>query len=180
MSPHGADREALARRLIDRCGLHGTFTLRSGVTSETYFDKYRFEADPALLGAVAEHMATMLPAGTEVLAGLELGGVPLATAISLATGLPAAFVRKQAKTYGTGRLAEGVDLGGRQVTIIEDVVTRAGQIIESAGELRAIGAVITDAVCAVDREQGGRAALAEHGVALHALFTFDELGATTP
>src|SRR5664280_2143675 len=118
----------LARLIGERCRLTGTFTLRSGQESSTYFDKYLFEADPGLLAQVAEHAARLIPEGTEVLAGLELGGVPVATALSLATGLPVAFVRKAAKEYGTAQLAEGAQVAGRRTLVIEDVITTGGQV----------------------------------------------------
>src|SRR3954452_268168 len=111
--------DELAQRVNSVARLTGTFTLRSGQIVTEYFDKYRFEADPALLADIAAALQPLLPRGTEVLAGLELGGVPIATALSLRTGLPAAFVRKQAKSYGTARLAEGADIAGRRVTVIE-------------------------------------------------------------
>lgn len=103
--------------------LKGEFRLRSGRISSTYFDKYRFEADPVLLRRVAAAMIPLLPQGSEVLAGLELGGVPIATAMSLATGLPAAFVRKQAKDYGTCLAVEGSDVVGKRVVLVEDIIT---------------------------------------------------------
>src|SRR4051812_46731355 len=115
MSPDASD--SLAARVNAIARLTGTFTLRSGQIATEYFDKYRFEADPVLLADVAAAMVPLLPSGTEVLAGLELGGVPIATALSLQTGLPAAFVRKEAKKYGTARLAEGADIAGRRVTV---------------------------------------------------------------
>ncbi len=69
---------------------------------------------PTLLASIAEALAPLVPADTEVLAGLEMGGIPIATALSLHTGLPAAFVRKEAKKYGTARLAEGAEIAGRR------------------------------------------------------------------
>lgn len=104
----------LARRVGGLCRLTGQFRLRSGLVSSSYFDKYLFESDPVLLGAVAAHLVDLLPPSTEVLAGLELGGVPVATALSLETGLPVAFVRKAAKPYGTAKLPEGIDVAGRR------------------------------------------------------------------
>lgn len=74
--------------------LTGSFRLRSGQVSSTYFDKYRFEAQPALLRRLATAMIPLLPNDIEMLAGLELGGVPIATAISLQSDLPTVFVRK--------------------------------------------------------------------------------------
>lgn len=76
-------RAELARRIADASTLKGEFTLRSGQVSNLYFDKYRFEGTPALLKPLARAMAELVPDGTEILAGLELGGVPLVTAISL-------------------------------------------------------------------------------------------------
>src|SRR6185436_15817294 len=137
-----------------------------GVTSTTYFDKYQFESDPALLRAIAEHLAPLVPSGIDALAGLELGGVPLATALSLHTGLPALFVRKEAKAYGTCRLAEGGEISGRRLLIIEDVVTSGGQVVASTEALRALGARVDTALCVIDRESGGAAALARAGVEL--------------
>jgi orotate phosphoribosyltransferase len=167
----------LARRVYEACHLVGTFTLRSGRTATEYFDKYRFEADPALLEAVVRRMAPLVPPSTEVLAGLEMGGIAIVTVLSRITGLPAAFVRKQAKAYGTARLAEGADIAGRQVTVIEDVVTSGGQIVLSTRDLRALGATVEVAVCAIDREEGGAEALAADGIELRAGLTGNELRA---
>ncbi|MDP9388160.1 MAG: orotate phosphoribosyltransferase [Actinomycetota bacterium] len=169
--------DGLARRVHQRAHLTGTFRLRSGATSDEYFDKYLFEADPALLREVAEAMASLLPPRYDALAGLELGGVPVATMLAQVTGSPALFVRKRAKDYGTCRLAEGGDVDGRHVVVVEDVVTSGGQVVTSVGDLRRLGAVVTDAVCVIDREAGGREALAEAGVALRSLFTMAELRA---
>ena len=168
----------LARRIDGIAHLTGRFTLRSGAVSDTYFDKYRFESDPTLLGAIADAMARLVPPGTEVLAGLELGGVPLAVRLSEATGLPAAFVRKEAKTYGTCQLAEGAGVDGRRLTVVEDVITSGGQVVMSVGDLRDRGAVVEHALCVIDREAGGAAALADIGVELRPLFTMAALEAS--
>src|SRR5579863_10326184 len=109
----------LAERINAISRLEGSFVLRSGQVASHYFDKYRFEADPMLLRRVADRMLTLLPAGAEVLAGLELGGVPIATAMSLASGLPTVFVRKAPKSYGTRRAVEGGDVVGRRAVIVE-------------------------------------------------------------
>jgi orotate phosphoribosyltransferase len=130
-----------------------------------------------LLRAIAEHAADRIPPGTQVLAGLELGGVPIATALALETGLPVVFVRKVAKPYGTRQLAEGADVAGRSVLVVEDVITSGGQVASSTADLRERGAVIGDALCVVDREEGGAERLAKHGLRMRALFTADELRA---
>jgi len=168
----------LARQVSDVSRVQGDFVLRSGRTATDYFDKYQFEADPALLDTIAGRLAALVPPGTEVLAGLELGGVAVVTALGRHTGLRCAFVRKQAKPYGTARLAEGAEVSGRQVLVVEDVVTSGGQIVISAGQLRELGAKIDAAVCVIDRQEGGATALATAGIALHALFTRADLHAT--
>ncbi|HEY8215592.1 MAG TPA: orotate phosphoribosyltransferase [Acidimicrobiia bacterium] len=170
------DTEALARRIYDVAHLTGTFTLRSGTVSNEYFDKYLFEGDPELLRDIATAMAGLVPDGTDALAGLELGGVPLAVMLSQVTGIPTLFVRKEAKTYGTCRLAEGGDLDGRRVTVVEDVVTSGGQVVTSCGDLREHGATVEHALCVIDRESGGPEALTAIGVELRALYRMSELG----
>jgi orotate phosphoribosyltransferase len=168
-------RDELARRIYDISHLTGEFVLRSGQTSTEYFDKYRFESDPALLRAIGEALAPLVPPDTDALAGLELGGVPLATSVSQVTGLPAVFVRKEPKTYGTCLLAEGRDIEEARLTVVEDVVTSGGQVVTSCGGLRDRGATVTHALCVIDRESGGPEALAAVDVELRALFRMSEL-----
>jgi orotate phosphoribosyltransferase len=171
------DRQMLAKAVNDRCRLEGTFTLRSGQISNHYFDKYLFEADPGLLAEVVAHAVPLLPPGTEVLAGLELGGVPIATALSLATGLQAAFVRKAAKAYGTARLAEGADVAGRRVLVVEDVITTGGQVVTSTEDLRRLGAQVEHVLCVIDRSNGEHAALLGVGLTVTAVLTAADLDA---
>ena len=169
------DRPALARRINQIARLSGSFTLRSGQVSDTYFDKYRFEAEPALLRAIAALSASLVPQGTQILAGLELGGVPLATALGLHLELPLAFVRKEAKTYGTCRLAEGSDLEGKKVLVVEDVISTGGQVIESTAALEERGAEIVGVLVVIDRQSGGRENIEARGWSLASVFTRADL-----
>lgn len=169
--------DALADKINTIARLTGTFTLRSGQTATEYFDKYRFEAQPELLAEIAAALAPMIPEGTEVLAGLEMGGIPIATALSLHTGIPAAFVRKEAKTYGTAQLAEGSDIVGKRVTVVEDVITTGGQVVISTNDLRALGANVEHVLCVIDRSPDHGAALAAEGLQMHALLTRAQLDA---
>jgi orotate phosphoribosyltransferase len=169
----------LARRIYTRAHLTGDFTLRSGVVSHEYFDKYLFESEPQLLHEIAEALGVLLPDGIDALAGLELGGVPLATVCSQVTGLPTLFVRKQAKAYGTCRLAEGGPVEERRLAVIEDVVTSGGQVLDSCRELRGQGAEIVVVLCVIDREAGGADSLAREGLELRSLFTMTQLQEAT-
>lgn len=149
-----AARKALGADLYAAAHLTGRFILRSGQVSGEYFDKYRFEADPRLLARVADAMAQLVPGEAEVLAGVELGGVPIATTMSLATGKPAAFVRKAAKTYGTCLAVEGGDLRGRKVVLVEDVISTGGAVIDAKRHLDNAGAELVAVVCALWRGEG--------------------------
>ncbi|MFC9530209.1 orotate phosphoribosyltransferase [Streptomyces sp. NPDC056975] len=167
----------LARRIRAVSHLQGHFTLRSGRVATEYFDKYRFEGDPVLLDEIAQRMAPLVPSDTEVLAGLEMGGIPVVTALGRHTGLPCAFVRKQAKPYGTCRLAEGAEVGGRRVLVVEDVVTSGGQIVLSTADLRGLGAEVREALCVIDRQQGGTETLATESIRLVSLLSAGDLRA---
>ncbi len=168
-------RNELASAIMNIAHLTGEFKLRSGKVSQEYFDKYRFESQPQLLKSIAEQMTPLIPGGTQVLAGLEMGGIPVATALSLHTGLPVAFVRKEAKDYGTCQLAEGLELKSKQVLIIEDVITTGGQVVESGQQLQALGALVSPVLCVIDRSQGDHSRLEKAGLKLKALFTMEEL-----
>lgn len=168
---------SLAADIDAICRLTGEFTLRSGQVADTYFDKYLFEADPALLDRVATRMVGRLPADTELLGGLEMGGIPIATILSAKTGLPALFVRKEAKTYGTCKLAEGPPVEGRRITLVEDVITTGGAVRDATNALRAAGAIVTTVVCAIDRSPAGENPLADVELEVRAVLTRADLDA---
>ncbi len=165
------NHQELAQEIYNVCHLKGDFLLRSGQRSSEYFDKYRFESQPRLLKEIAEQMKKLIPAGTEILAALEMGGIPVGTALSLATGIPCVFVRKTAKQYGTCQFAEGLDIKNKKVCIIEDVITSGGQVLLSVADLRQLGAVAQSVLCVIHR--GGETAetkLKEAGLKLSPLF----------
>ena len=170
------DREALARDLVDAAVLRGSFVLRSGATSTYYVDKYLFTTRPGILRRLALVIAQQLPRETQRVAGTALGAVPLATAVSLATDLPAVLVRAERKEYGTSRAVEGTLLAGERVVLVEDVVTTGGAALNAVAALRDVGAEVLQLIAVVDREEGGAAAIEAAGVAYSALFTRSGLG----
>ena len=174
-SPTGKVKMNLAQCIKTVSELKGQFTLRSGMVSNTYFDKYQFESDPKLLKQIAEAMSVLIPSNTDILCGLEMGGIPIVTMLSQISGLPSAFIRKAAKSYGTCRYAEGPNLANRQLLIVEDVVSSGGAIIEAASKMKADGLYGESAICVIDRQTGGSEKLAEHGIKLKALLTADQL-----
>jgi orotate phosphoribosyltransferase len=171
-------REELGRALREAAYLEGDFLLRSGRRSKYYLDKYRFETRPDLLAplghAIAEAVREHEPEADR-LAGPELGAVALAAAASLESGLPFVIVRKQAKDYGTSNRLEGLYAEGECACLVEDVVTSGGAAIEAVLALREAGMRVSNAVCVVDREEGGVDELARHAVRLRPLFRASEL-----
>ena len=175
MAPQSPHDPSLAGDVDACCRLTGRFTLRSGQEATEYFDKYLFEAEPALLARVVDQMVDLVPDGTELLGGLELGGVPIATVLSARTSLPALFVRKQAKEYGTCKLAEGPEVSGRRVTLVEDVITTGGAVRDATRALREAGAVVETVVCAIDRSPEGENPLADVGLEVRSVLTKAQL-----
>jgi orotate phosphoribosyltransferase len=169
------EKAKLAKRIKAVSYLTGKFTLRSGKTSSFYWDKYRFESDPELLSDIVDEMEKLLPPSFDKLAGLELGGIPLATCLSQKTGKPLLCVRKTAKTYGTCNLIEGGFQAGETVVVIEDVITVAGQVCKSVEGMRKLGLIVNDVVCVIDRQQGGEENLRKIGCSLASVFTLKEL-----
>ena len=168
--------DEIAQRIAELSVLHGNFTLRSGRTSTWYIDKYRFSTDPDILKSLGNLFVSKLPEGTQRLAGAELGGIPLVTTTSMASGLPCLFVRNQKKEYGTAKRFEGTLEQGERIALLEDVATTGGQVLKAARDLEAAGAVITGIIATVDRLEGARENIEAAGYHFDSLFTVRDLG----
>jgi orotate phosphoribosyltransferase len=170
--------DELGALLIDRALLEGDFVLRSGRRSSWYLDTYRFETEPEILRALGERLAEVVsehePAAVR-LAAPALGAVALAASAAMASGLPFIIVRGETKEYGTANRIEGPFQEGELVCLVEDVVTSGGALGEAVSVLRDGGLEVRNAVCVVDREEGGSDALARLGVRLRPLFRACEL-----
>ena len=165
----------LKNKVVKASKIEGMFKLRSGQMSNVYFDKYRFESDPALLKEICIELYKLIPKDTEILAGLEMGGIPIATVISQLSNIPTTFIRKQEKDYGTCNYAEGINMQGKKVVIIEDIVSSGGAIIEAVKKMRKDNISISEAYCVIDRESGGKEKLNEIGIKLYSLFKMSEV-----
>jgi orotate phosphoribosyltransferase len=152
----------------------GEFQLAHGGTSEYYIDTYVFETEPDALAAVGAAFAEQVTVET-TLAGVALGGVPLAVAASVASGCPYVIVRKQIKDHGTGNRIEGELTDCEPVVVVEDVTTTGQSALDAVDALREAGAVVDRVLVVVDREQGATERLADHGVTLEPLLTATEL-----
>jgi len=170
-------RTELAQAIKATAYLEGDFVLSSGKRSKYYLDKWRFETDPKLLREIARALADLLPfPQPHRIAGVELGGVPLATALSLETNIPSIIVRRQAKEYGTARDVEGVWESGERVVLVEDVLTTASQAIAAAKRLVEHGLDVVRVIYVIDREEGADTNILQAGFRPAALFRKSELG----
>jgi orotate phosphoribosyltransferase len=174
------NEKEIRQRIEDTCLIRGDFVLRSGQKTDYYFDKYLLESDPELLGAISEVMLTRLPKMDNgqfkfgYFAGLETGGIPIATVLSQITRLPTLFVRKKRKGYGTCKIAEGPNFDGNWLCVVEDVITTGGQVIDSCQRLINDGAKIDTVVCAILRDEKGRENIENAGFDLHTAFDFTQ------
>ncbi len=168
----------LGLAILEVAYLKGDFTLRSGLKSNYYLDKYLFSTQPHILKAIAEHLPSKLPdlATFQKIAAPELGAVALAAALSLQISKPFVIVRKGAKDYGTSKSIEGIIHAGESVVMIEDILTTAGAAIEAAKKLRDHGITVLKIVGIIDREQGAIENGKKEGFVIDALFTKTSLG----
>lgn len=164
------------RDALIACGAvrFGDFTLASGAKSPYYVDIKRAATDPKVLRIIGDEMGRRAN-GHDVIAGMELGAVPIAVAASLASGLPFLMVRKKAKDHGTGSRIEGVHAPGQRVLVVEDVTTTGGSSIQAVETLREAGLIVDTVLTVVDREQGAADAFAKIGVRLEGLVKASEL-----
>ena len=153
---------------------YGEFTLTSGAKSSYYVNIKMAYTYPEVLKVIAVELSKYVE-GYDKVAGMELGAVPIAVALSLETGLPFVMIRKEKRVHGTGSLIEGALDPGDRVLIVEDVVTSGGSTIKSVEALREAGAKVDTAVVVVDREEGGAEALNALEVRLKACITASQL-----
>ncbi len=165
----------LGKKIVEISYKEGNFTLSSGKRSNYIFDKYAFETRSKVLEEITGKMVKMVTRESSKIAGMELGGVPLATALSLKTGLPFVIVRKGSKGYGIDRAIEG-DLNDEdKVVIVEDISTTGTQALLAAKIVENTGASVLKIICVVDREEGARKRIENRGYKFEPLFTKSSL-----
>jgi len=168
-------KQQLIQGLKD-CGAikFGRFVLTSGAISDYYIDIKKASTEPRILRLIAQEMGAYVK-GYDMLAGMELGAVPLVVALALETGLPYVIIRKEKREHGTGKQIEGPDVTGHNVLLIEDVTTSGGSVIKSIQILRAANADVQQVLTVVDREAGARDQLEKLQVTFTPLVSVSEI-----
>ena len=168
---------ALAEGLLKAgCVRFGTFTLKSGLESPIYFDLRQLISYPGVLSEVAEAYLPVLQAlQFDRLAALPYAALPIATAISLKSGWPMLYPRKEVKNYGTKADIEGAFLPGERAVVIDDLATTGGSKFEAIKKLTDAGMTVQDVVVLIDRQSGAAESLAAAGFRLHAVVSLTQL-----
>jgi orotate phosphoribosyltransferase len=144
----------------------GDFTLASGAKSKYYVDIKTAATNPELLGAIGDAIAAT--DDFDVVAGVAVGAVPIAVAVSLSSRKPYAIIRRNEKEHGkSGNIIGNVE--GKRVLLVEDVTTTGGSVIYGIQCLQDAGARVGQVITVVDREQGAEAMLRTMGIELAAL-----------
>ena len=162
--------------LLKECGAiqFGRFVLTSGAISDYYIDIKKASTNPRILKKIAEAMAEYAK-GYDVIAGMELGAVPLAVALSLQTEIPYVIIRKEKREHGTGKQIEGIDVKGKKVIIVEDVTTSGGSVIKSVQILRQNKAIVDEVISVVDRESGTEEKLQQMDISFIPLLSVSDI-----
>ena len=173
-------KDRLLTLLRERSYARKRVVLASGKESDFFIDCKQtvlLAEGHALVGAVLFEALSELDPRPSAVAGVALGGCPLASAVALVSherGVPmdAVFVRKATKGHGSARRVEGdshLEAGSR-IAVVEDVVTTGGSTLEAVSCLREQGYEVSAVVALVDRREGGADAIEAAGIVFHAIF----------
>ena len=162
--------------LLKECGAikFGRFVLTSGAVSDYYIDIKKASTNPNILKKIAEAMKEYAE-GYDLIAGMELGAVPLITALSLQTNIPFVIIRKEKREHGTSKQIEGGDVKDKRVLVIEDVTTSGNSVIKTINIIRQNHGKVDEVIVVVDRESGAEEKLQQIDINFIPLISVSEI-----
>jgi len=163
------------KEMIKKGVKRGEFVLASGKKSDYYINIKEVYTDPEVLEEIARRMAKLMKKDIDRIAGVAIGAIPIAVALSLETGIPFVIIRKEEKEHGISSRIEGKIKEEERVIVVEDVTTTGGSVINAIEALKEIGCVCEEVLVVVDREESAEENLKRKGVKLISLFKGNEL-----
>jgi orotate phosphoribosyltransferase len=152
----------------------GRFILTSGAVSDYYIDIKKASTNPEILKKIAKQMAEYTE-GYEIIAGMELGAIPLVVALSLEINIPYVILRKEKREHGTNKQIEGVEINNKRVLLIEDVTTSGGSVVKAIQIIRENNGIVDEVIVIVDRESGAEEKLRNVDVSFIPLISVSDI-----
>ncbi len=182
-----SNKELLIQELKARSLRRGEeFTLASGQKSNVYVDVKKTALNSKCYPLLVDLIGNILclyfsndpdpdAKNVESLAGVVLGGCHLASIVasSFKEAFDVIYVRPQPKDHGTQQLIECADDCGKNVVLIEDVVTTGKSVIKAAQVLEQNGFHVVGIIAVVDRRVDKAAQLGDYP--FKSLVKFEEL-----
>lgn len=163
-------------QLLKECGAiqFGRFVLTSGAVSDYYIDIKKAGTNPKILKRIAEAMAEYAK-GYDLLAGMELGAVPLVVALSLKTNIPYVIIRKEKREHGTSKQIEGGEVKDKRILVVEDVTTSGKSVVNTIKIIRENQGFVDEVLAVVDRESGAEEKLKNTDVSFIPLLSVSDI-----
>ncbi len=174
-------KEILLQNSIQIAPENQPFTLASGKKSHYYINGKLTTADPEGLFCLSRIIFEQIKENqAQAIGGPTMGADPIVSGVTVLSHLygqpiPLFIVRKEPKGHGTQSQVEGVNVEGKKVVLVEDVITTGGSLFKAVEVVKALGGEIVEVLCIVDRMQGGREAFENVGLPYSPIFTISEL-----
>jgi orotate phosphoribosyltransferase len=152
----------------------GRFVLTSGAVSDYYIDIKKASANPKILKKIAKAMSEYTK-GYEILAGMELGAVPIVVALSIETDIPYVIIRKERRNHGTSKQIEGGNVKNKKVLVVEDVTTSGNSVIKTINIIRENKGIVDEVLVVVDRESGAEEKLLNLDISFLPLLSISDI-----
>ncbi len=110
----------------------------------------------------------------DAVAGVPIGGLHIATALSLQMDKPLLYIRPPRDPDEVlDPQVEGIYRPGHRVLVVDDLAAGGGSLVDTVRGLRDAGLIVSNVVVMVDREQGASRRLEAMGVRMHSILSLE-------